>query len=315
MRIAVTGASGFVGRELVGRLRAQGHVAVPIVRRSGGLPGELVAGALEDADLSFLARGLTDVDAVAHLAARTHILNDSSDGLALYRQTNVAGTERLLQAAAAAGVPRLVYMSSIKVNGEETRVGQRFSGSDTPAPEDAYGRTKLEAEQLVVASGCRTVILRPPLVYGADVGGNFGRLVAAVRRGIPLPLGRVQNKRSLISVRNLADATVRALTQDTLTGAVLTVSDGIDASTKELVVAIGEAVGRAARLVPVPVSTLRMAGRLLGRGEEIRRLVGDLQVDAEQARDVLSWTPGEQLSSALHRMLANPASRGYETRP
>jgi nucleoside-diphosphate-sugar epimerase len=311
MRIAVTGAGGFVGRELLHRLREGGYTAIPFVRRAAGLPGEIVTGALEDADISTLARHLDGVDAIAHLAARTHILHDTGDALAAYRRVNVAGTDRVVRAATAAGISRLVYMSSIKVNGEETRSGRRFSGSDAPAPEDAYGQSKLEAERRIVASGLESVILRPPLVYGVGVGGNFARLVTAVRRGVPLPLGRVDNRRSLISVRNLADVTILALTRARAGGQILTVSDGEDVSTRTLVTAIGTAIDRPARLVPIPVVLLRQAGKLLGRGEEVRRLIGNLQLDDEGARTRLGWMPGEQLGPALRRMLG---SGGGETR-
>lgn len=308
MRIAVTGATGFVGRELAARLTEAGHDVVPIVRRASGLRHELVAGPLETADASALARSLRGVEAVAHLAALTHVQGRAGDTAEAFRRVNVEGTQRLVDAVAAAQIKRLVYMSSIKVNGEETRAGQRFSGTDTPAPEDDYGRTKHQAELLIGsatrAAEFQTVILRPPMIYGAGVAGNFGRLVAAVRRGVPLPLRLVKNLRSLISVHNLADATIAALTRPDVHGAVLTLSDGEDVSTPALVEAIGAATGRRARLVPVPVAALTLAGRLAGRSDEIRRIVGNLQVDDRAARVALGWTPQDQLAPALVRMLA-----------
>jgi nucleoside-diphosphate-sugar epimerase len=309
MKIAITGASGFVGSELLSRAAEAGHSVVPIVRSRTGRRGEFVAGNLESCDVAALAEALGGVDAVIHLAARTHVMHDYGDAFAAYRSINVEATARLTQAVAMAGVKRVVYMSSIKVNGEETRPGVRYSGSDLPQPEDDYGRTKYEAEQLVAIEGDRTgfetTILRPPLIYGQGVAGNFGRLVSAVTRGIPLPFGLIDNRRSLISVRNLADATLRAAEAENVGGAVLTLCDGEDVSTRMLAQAIGRAVGRPARLVPVPSFALRLVGRAAGRGAEVRRLLGNLQVDTSVARRALGWMPTEQLEQALPRMLGD----------
>lgn len=310
MKIAVTGASGFVGRELLTRLQQAGHDVVPIVRRKTGLSNEVIAGDLECADVSALADGLHGVDGIAHLAALTHVRGHPADAQQSFQRVNVQGTQRLLNAATAAGIKRVVYMSSIKVNGEETRFDHRFSGHDTPSPEDDYGRTKYEAELLIadeaVTAGLQTVILRPPMVYGRGVAGNFGRLVSAVQQGVPLPFRLVNNRRSLISVCNLADATICALTSAKAAGMILPVSDGKDYSTRALVEAIGFAVGRQARLFPVPVSALKLAGRLLGRGDEVRRIVGNLQIDNDAACAALGWTPQDNLQPALTRMLRPP---------
>lgn len=310
MKIAVTGATGFVGRELLTRLQQAGHKVVPIVRRKTGFSNEVIAGGLETADISALADGMHGVDAIAHLAALTHVRGHPANAQQAFQRVNVQGTQRLLHAAAAAGIKRVVYMSSIKVNGEETCFDHRFSGHDTPAPEDDYGRTKYDAELLIaneaVGAGIQTVILRPPMVYGSGVAGNFGRLVSAIQRGIPLPFRLVNNRRSLISVCNLADATICALTRADAAGMVLTVSDGEDFSTPALVEAIGFAVGRPARLIPVPVAALKLAGQLLGRGDEIRRIVGNLQIDNEAACVALGWTPQDHLQPALMRMLRPP---------
>lgn len=307
MKIAVTGATGFVGRELLTRLQHAGHDVVPIVRRKTGMSNEIIAGGLECADVPALAVGLNGVDAIAHLAALTHVREHPGDAQQAFQRVNVQGTQRLLDAASAAGIRRVVYMSSIKVNGEETHLDHRFSIHDTPDPEDDYGRTKYAAELLIAAgahaAGMETVILRPPMVYGSGVAGNFGRLVSAVQRGIPLPFKSVNNRRSLISVRNLADATICALTSADADGMVLPISDGEDFSTPALVEAIGVAVGRRARLIPVPVTALELAGRLFGRGEEVRRIVGNLRIDNEAARIALGWTPQDHLQPALLRML------------
>jgi nucleoside-diphosphate-sugar epimerase len=268
------------------------------------MAGELVVGALEDADRGTLTKALRGVDAVAHLAALTHVSLRGEEARHAFERVNVEGTRLLLEAASNAGVQRFVQMSSVKVNGEETRPGERFAGVDTPAPEDDYGRTKHAAEMLVRASGIESVILRPPMVYGADVAGNFARLVAAVRRGVPLPFGAIDNRRSLISVDNLSHATLAALTHPDAAGAVVTLSDDDDRSTAALVRAIGMAIGRPARLVPVPVKMLRFLGGITGRQGAVRRLVGNLQVDNNAARAALDWTPRDRLESALRRMLA-----------
>lgn len=307
MRIAITGATGFVGRELTSHLKKMGHFVVPVVRQSSGLEAELVIGPLERIDVVQVATSLKDVDAVAHLAARTHVLRENGEVASNYRRVNVIGTERLLQAVTAAQVRRFVYMSSIKVNGEETLPDQKFSGDDVAAPEDDYGRTKFEAESVIrsvtTRSDLEAVILRPPLVYGAHVQGNFGRLVAAVRRGIPLPLKSIDNRRSLISVFNLADATAQALLMPRTGSVTLTLSDGEDVSTRLLVESIGNAIGRSPRLFSVPPKVLRKIGQLVGRGDEVRRLVSNLQVDCSAARRVLDWSPQEELGPALCRML------------
>lgn len=305
MRIAITGATGFVGRELSHHLHEAGHIVIPIVRQATGLPNEVVAGPLETANPAVLANGLRHIDAVAHLAALAHIREATQQA---FHRVNVEGTRHLLDAIVAAGVGRVVYMSSIKVNGEETQPGKCFRGTDTPAPEDDCGRTKHEAELLIAAAvraaALSAVILRPPMVYGAGVSGNFGRLVTAVRRGVPLPLGGVNNRRSLISVHNLVDATTIALMRSDAGSSVLTLSDGEDVSTPTLIEAIGHAVGRRPQLIPLPPNILKLVGRLAGRGDEVRRIIGNLQVDNQAARAVLNWTPRDQLGSALRRMLA-----------
>lgn len=305
MRIALTGATGFVGRTLKQRLEKAGHAVVSIVRRDTGDPGDVAVGPLEESNAGVLTTALSGVDAVAHLAALTHVTGNPQNARQAFQRVNVEATRRLLRAACDAKVARFVYMSSIKVNGEETRPGQHFSGADAPSPEDDYGCTKYQAEQLVRSASIESVILRPPMVYGADVAGNFARLVSAVRRGVPLPLGCIDNRRSLISVDNLADATMCALTHDGAVGAVVTLSDGEDCSTATLVRAIGDAIGRPARILPVPVAALTLTARMTGRTTIVRRIVGNLQVDNSEARTRLNWTPHDRLETALLRMLAS----------
>jgi nucleoside-diphosphate-sugar epimerase len=235
---------------------------------------------------------LVDVDAVLHLAARVHIPDDPSD--AAYRRTNVGGTVRLAEAAIAAGVKRFVFVSTVKVHGERTTV-EPFNSTSPFRPADPYGRSKAEAEDalrtLQDRDGLDLVVVRPPLVYGPDVRANFLRLLRTIDRGTPLPLGRVENRRSLVFVDNLADLLARVATSDAASGEAFMVADGDPVSTPTLVRALAHALGRPARLMPVPLSMLRMVGRLLGQAEAVDRLVGSLEVDSSRTQSVLDWSP------------------------
>ena len=314
MKVAITGANGFVGREFVQLLQQHRVDVLPIVRRETGLRNEIVSGNLDSLDIDNMSRRLEGVDVVVHLAARTHVMKTETDALKEYTRTNVEGTRRLLAAVTNSAVERFVFMSSIKVNGEQTRPGQIYSGDDDPRPEDDYGHTKRAAEDIIhntaIKTGLRTAILRPPMVYGSSVGGNFARLVAAVRRGLPLPFGSIHNQRSLISVRNLCEATFKATSLQGLKNVVLTLSDGDDVSTRELVHSIGIALRRPVRLVPVPLTVLYSLGVLTGRRNELRRIIGNLQVDTNMAQHVLGWKPSDTLTSGLERFLGQPDSEG-----
>jgi nucleoside-diphosphate-sugar epimerase len=238
---------------------------------------------------------LEDITAVVHLAARTHVMRESAaDPLAAYRDINVEGTQRLAEAAAAAGVRRFVFLSSIKVNGERTGL-LPFGEADEPRPEDAYGITKLEAEQVLeriaAESEMRVTILRPPLVYGPGVKGNFLALMGAVRKGVPLPLGLVDNRRSLVHVGNLASAIVACLDNERAAGQTFLVSDGEDLSTPELIRRLATGLATRPRLYPCPVWLLRVAGTLLGKRAQVARLTDSLQVDSARIRQMLGWTP------------------------
>lgn len=309
MRVAVTGANGFIGREVMKLADLRGVEVVPVVRRDMGHPSQVVIGDIETADVQKLSGRLKQIDALVHLAARAHVVGKDYDAAAKYFATNVKGAGAIAQASVEAGVGRIIFVSSIKVNGEETFGDQEFSGDDIPLPEDDYGRTKLQAEDLISAlasvAGTQTVILRPPMVYGADVGGNFARLVSAIGSGMPLPFGLINNRRSLISVRNLAEAILSALVSPCREKSILTLSDGEDVSTRGLAEAIGHAIGRPARLLPVPLGALRATGRLLRKEEQMRRLLGDLKVESRQAQASLDWKPSEKISDALERMFRN----------
>jgi len=241
---------------------------------------------------------------VVHLAARTHVMSESAaDPLAEYRRANVAATVRLAREAAAAGARRLVFMSSIKVNGESTQ--RPYTEADPPRPEDAYGVSKWETEQalagVAAATGLEVVVLRPPLVYGPGVKGNFLRLMRLVARGVPLPLASVANRRSLIYVGNLADAVVAAIDAPGAAGRTLLAADAEDLSTPDLVRAIARSLGTRARLLPCPPALLNLGAALAGRRAVAARLTGSLQVDASALRRELGWRPRATLAQGLEQ--------------
>jgi nucleoside-diphosphate-sugar epimerase len=308
-RVLVTGATGFVGRALVRRLLADGRQLRAAVRPSAAaLPPEVETAVVGDIGPGTDWRAaLAGVDAVVHLAARAHVVRESSGNAhALYRSVNALGALRLAEAAAAAGVRRFVFLSSARVHGDRS-AGAAFTESSPLLATDPYGRSKAEAERglaaLAAAGHLEPVILRPPLVYGPGARGNFARLVALVARGVPLPLGAVRNRRSLVFVGNLVDAIVRALDHAAAARETFMVSDGEDVSTPELVRRIARALGRPVRLLPVPPTLLRLGGRLAGRSDDVARLLDNLVVDGTRIRERLDWRPPFTLDDGLARSL------------
>jgi len=299
--IAVTGATGFVGRRVVSDLAGRGHAVIGLVRGAPG-PDDRVVGEI-DAGTEW-TRALEGVEVVVHCAARAHVMQEgSSDPLSLYRRVNVEGTRRLAAQAAHCGVKRLVYLSSVKAAGERSVPGRPLRVSDPPAPEDAYGVSKLEAESALrevgTATGLETVIVRPPLVYGPGVKGNFLRLLDAIARGWPLPLGALENRRSAVSLANLADFVGVCVGSPAAAGKTFFVSDDEDLSTGSLARRIGAALGRPARLLPVPAAVLSMLAEMAGKTAEVERLVGTLQVDLTDARGLLAWSPPYTVEQGL----------------
>jgi nucleoside-diphosphate-sugar epimerase len=309
----VTGASGFVGSSLSTSLATAGFRVRAAVR--AGTPAELpYCSGFQRAILGDISAStgwssvLTNVDCVVHCAALAHVMHETAgDALAAYRAVNVDGSRRLAEQAAIAGVRRLVYLSSVKVNGEQTLLGAPFLFSNTPAPRDAYGTSKWEAEQglweISAKTGLEVVVVRPPLVYGPGVKGNLARLLKLVRLGLPLPFSAVQNMRSLIGLDNLVDLLIRCIDHPAAAGQTFLVSDGEDLSTPDLIRQMAAAMNRSPRLFPLPISLLRLAGSAFGKRAEIDRLVGSLQIDSSHTRRVLGWTPPVSVEEGVRRMV------------
>ena len=291
MSLLITGGTGFVGQALVKML---GDQPVRLATRADSADWDKV---------------LVGVSTVVHLAARVHVMHDrEAEPLTVFRNVNVKGSLNLARQAALAGVKRFVFISSVKVNGEFTLPGRAFTEADIPLPQDDYGKSKYEAElglnQLAVVTGMEVVIIRPPLVYGPGVKANFAALMRAVQRGWPLPLGAVHNQRSLVALDNLVDFIITCITHPQAANQTFLVSDGQDLSTTELVCGMAQAAGMPSRLLPVPVWALQAAASLLGKGDAVQRLVGNLQVDITKARSFLGWLPPVSVEEGFRRAMA-----------
>jgi nucleoside-diphosphate-sugar epimerase len=303
-RILVTGAGGFVGRALCAALTRAGAEVRAALRRPGPVAGEPVVVGEVGPDTDWI-EALRGIEAVVHLAARVHMLRETTtDALSEFRRVNVAGSERLGRQCARAGVRRLVYVSSVKVHGESTDRCP-FTEGDPPAPQDAYAVSKLEAEHRLASvsseTGLEVATVRPCLVYGPGVGGNIARLLRLIDLGIPLPLGSVTNRRSLLGVDNLCDLLARCIEHASAAGAVFLASDGEDLSTRRLIEALAAGLGRPPRLVPVPPSWLRAAAALGGARDAYQRVCGSLQADSGKARRVLEWVPPVSADDGLRK--------------
>jgi len=306
-RILLTGATGFVGKRLAGRIDQRGLFGLDcVVRRLGSAQyGKefVVDGVSAHTDFSEV---LSNQQAVVHMAARAHMMvDDALDPLAEYRKVNVEGTLNFARKAAEAGVKRFIFISSIKVNGEQTPLGQPFFADDVPSPEDFYGISKHEAEQglheIAAETGMEVVIIRPPLVYGPGVKGNFASMIKLIGKSLPLPLGAVHNQRSLVALDNLVDLIVTCIDHPDAANETFLVSDGEDLSTTQLLQGVAAAMGKPSRLIPVPASLLQFGATLLGRKAVAQRLLGSLQVDISHTQKCLNWTPPFTVKQGLQR--------------
>ena len=309
--VLVTGANGFVGRALIPVLGDAGHRVIAAVRDPRSISEPLGVELRHIHDIgpeTDWTDALAGIDAVVHLAARVHILDDKADDpMAEFRRINTQGTQRLAETAAKAGIRRFVFLSTVKVHGE-TSPGSAFRETFPLAPVDAYGITKLEAERALFkaagGSALEPVVLRPPLVYGPGVKGNMLRLLEFCRKPPPLPLGLVANRRSMVFVGNLTDAVRTCLDHPDAPGQAFLVRDGEDISTAALIRHLSAALGRPARLIPVPPGWLRLAAALVGKSATAARLLDTLAVDDRQIRQRLDWSPPASLDDGLKSMVS-----------
>lgn len=304
--VFLTGATGFVGSAIAQRLVSEGCALICAARdKTASLPP--TARVVNCADFTVndgWQEALAEVDVVIHSAARVHVMNDTeSDPLAAFRKVNVEGTLNLARQALAAGVRRFVFVSSIKVNGEGTELGRPYRADDVPAPADPYGVSKMEAEQglreLAAQSDLEVVIIRPVLVYGPGVKANFLVMMRWLDKGVPLPFGAIDNRRSLVALDNLVDLVHTCMTHVAASNQTFLVSDGEDLSTTALLRRMAKALGRSARLLPVPAWVLVTGARSLGKGALSQRLCGSLQVDIGKTRELLGWQPPVSVDAAL----------------
>lgn len=293
MSLLITGSTGFVGRALVKRL---GDKQLSLATRS---------------DSAAWHKALVGITTVVHLAARVHVMRDTEvDPLTAFRAVNVQGTLNLARQAASAGVKRFVFISSVKVNGDTTAVDQPFTADDEPAPLDPYGVSKMEAEQglrkIAVETGMEVVIIRPPLVYGPGVKANFQTMMRWLALGVPLPLGAIHNRRSMVALDNLVDLILTCIEHPAAANQTFLVSDGEDLSTTQLLQRLGRALGKPARLIPVPAMLLNAGAALVGKPAIAQRLCGSLQVDISKTQQLLGWNPPLSVDEGLKR-----AAEGY----
>lgn len=302
--LLVTGAGGFVGTAVVSELAKRG-ISYRAVTRTPG-EGFFCIGNI-DPRTDWTA-ALDGVDGIIHLASRAHVMNETvADSAAHLRSVNVDSTLNLASQAIKAGVKRFVFISSIKVNGEMTKPGRPFTAEDAPCPQNPYAQSKHDAEQGLFAlargagSDFEVTVIRPPLVYGPGVKANFATMMDWVNRGIPLPLGSVNNKRSFVFVGNLADLIILSAIHPKAAGQVFLVSDGEDISTTDLFKKMAQALGRSSWMMPLPTPLLNFGAAMIGQRAITSRLTDSLQVDVTKTRELLGWEPRKSVSEGLRQ--------------
>ena len=311
MKILLTGASGFVGRQLVKQLVKEKDITLNLALRSrkeAFAPEISVFAPMNLTADTDWQEALKDCEVVIHAAARAHIMDDKVENpLQEFRKINTQATLNLATQAARLGVKRFIFISSIKVNGELSQTSQPFTADDLPNPCDPYAISKHEAEEglKLIASTTKmeVVIIRPPLIYGPGVKGNFQRLLAWLQKGIPLPLGAITNKRSFVALENLTSLIINCLTNPRAANQIFLVSDGEDLSTTELLRRIGLAINKPVHLLPIPQFLLKYTATLLGKKEVFERLCGSLQVNISKTKELLDWEPQVSVSEALEKVL------------
>lgn len=302
-KIFITGANGFVGRLLASTIALDNTATILKSTRSNtSHDGEISV----DFSKGFnITNHLNEVDVIIHCAARVHVMNDNADDpLTAFRVVNTQGTLRLAKQAAESGVKRFIFISSIKVNGESTEIGCPFTPHDNHIPNDPYGLSKYEAEtglrEIAQQSGMEVVIIRPPLVYGPGVQGNFLSMLKWINKGVPLPLGSItENKRSLVSLSNLVDLIITCIKHPNAANQTFLVSDDHDLSTTQLLAYIAQALKVSKRLLPIPSSWLKWGAKLVNKPAISERLCGSLQVDISHTKELLNWAPPNSQEASL----------------